>query len=103
MKKKIKKINEFLDAPFELDAETEIKVVTDEEIKRRSEETAISEREMFANRKVPKAPPSKETFEIMVKMLLKSRTGTKEDVDNLSIRFYGEPYYKNNDDSNEPS
>lgn len=92
MKKKIKKINEFIDTPFELDPETEIKVLTDDEIQRRVEETRIKQKEMFANRTKPKSPPTKETFDIMVKMLLNSRTGTKEDVDNLSIKFYGEPY-----------
>ena len=86
--------NQKIIIPFELDAETEIKVLTDEEIQRRVEETRIKQKEIFANRTKPKSPPSKETFEIMVRMLLKAPDGTKEDVDNLSIKFYGVPYYK---------
>ena len=95
MKKKIKKINEFLDTPFELDAETEIKVLTDEEIFRRTEESMNKQKDFFSkNKKDHRDPPSKEKFEIMVRLLLKSPECSEKDVDELSIKFYGEPYYK---------
>ena len=97
MNKKIKKLNEFRDVEFEIEAETEIKVLSDSEIEIRQEKFREKERENLSNRDRRKTQPSVELFEKMVSILLKEG-GTQDDVDNLSIRYYDKPYYKNNDD-----
>lgn len=80
---------------FIIDAEVDKIVLTDEEIAKRVEKTNAKMKELLSRKSGKKTPPSKETFEVMVKMLLDRPNSSKDEVDELSMKFYGKPYYKN--------
>ena len=101
MNKKIKKLNEFRDVEFEIEAETEIKVLSDSEIEKRRVETGIRMKEALSKCNKPKKQldMSMEYFEnTIIKRMYEYPNTTKNDIDQLSIKFFGKPYYKNNDE-----
>jgi hypothetical protein len=97
MSKKTKKINEFLDVPFEIETEIENVVLTDSEINRRREEAAIKMKDTFSNINKSKNgfEMTKDYFEnYVIKRMYEYPNTTKNDIDLLYLKFFKECYYK---------
>ena len=90
MSKRTKKINEFIDYPFEIEAEIEKVIFSDSEINKRREETSNKMKDAFSKiNKSKKIEITKDYFEnYVIKRMYEYPNTTKNDINLLHIKLF---------------